>query len=128
MGATRVIIVDDNEINIDLARYLLEEASFEVEGLTDASRAVARIAESAPDIVLMDIQLPGVDGLQLTKELKADPGTRRIPIVAYTALAMRGDADRLRAAGCDGYIAKPICIATFAAEVRAVLEAATRAA
>jgi CheY-like chemotaxis protein len=117
----RVLIVDDNAMNVDLVSYVLSADAIQVATAADASEAMARIAAQQPDLILMDIQLPGVDGLELTRRLKADPATRPIVILALTAYAMKGDEARMRAAGCDGYIAKPIDVATFAGQVRAWL-------
>jgi CheY-like chemotaxis protein len=114
----RVLIVDDNAMNVDLVSYVLRADGVEVESAADASEATARIAAHRPDLILMDIQLPGVDGLELTRRLKADAATQHIVILALTAYAMKGDEERMRAAGCDGYIAKPIDVATFAGQVR----------
>ena len=118
MTAPRVMIVDDNTINVDLVTFVLSADGFVVEAAADAPQALARLAAFAPDVILMDIQLPGMDGLTLTRRLKADPATRHIAIVAFTAYAMKGDEAKLRAAGCDGYLSKPLDVATFAAKVR----------
>jgi len=123
--APRVLIVDDNELNVELARFLLEADGVEVDCAADAVQALARIAASAPDLILMDIQMPGMNGLDLTRRLKADPATSPIVVVAFTAYAMKGDEARMRAAGCDGYLAKPVDIARFAASVRGHLAGAT---
>jgi two-component system cell cycle response regulator DivK len=117
----RVVIVDDHPLNIELARATLEMDGFEVLGLGDGESAVAAIVADPPDLVLMDVQLPHVDGLVLTRRLKADPRTAAVPVLAFTAYAMAGDEARFRAAGCDGYIAKPIEVARFAQQVRAHL-------
>jgi CheY-like chemotaxis protein len=117
----RILIVDDNAMNIDLVSFLLAADSMQVESAADAAQASARIAAQAPDLILMDIQMPGVDGLELTRRLKADRATRHIPIVALTAYAMKGDEQRMLAAGCDGYIAKPVEVATFTQQVRRFL-------
>jgi len=119
----RVLVVDDSHVNLELARAVLEAGGFEVDTALDAARAREAVTRSLPDIVLMDIQLPDVDGLQLMTEFKADPRMHGIPIVAFTAYAMRGDEARFRAAGCDAYLSKPIEVATFAASVRALLAA-----
>jgi CheY-like chemotaxis protein len=121
MNAPRILVVDDNAMNIDLVSFLLAADAMEVESAVDATQASALIAAQHPDLILMDIQLPGVDGLELTRRLKADPATRHIVVVALTAYAMKGDEERMRAAGCDGYIAKPIEVANFAERVRAFL-------
>ena len=121
MTRPQVLIVDDQAMNIELARFVLEAEGFAVEVAADADQALVRINASRPDLVLMDIQMPGTDGLALTQRLKRDPATRSIVVVAFTAYAMKGDEARLRGAGCDGYIAKPIQVATFGATVRALL-------
>jgi two-component system, cell cycle response regulator DivK len=126
-AATRVLIVDDNPLNIVLANAVLEPAGFLVESAVDADEALARIGSFRPALILMDIQLPGVDGLSLTQQLKADPVTRQIVIIAFTAYAMKDDQARLLAGGCDGYIAKPINVATFAQTVRSYWVAAGEA-
>lgn len=122
MTPPRVLVVDDNALNIELVAAVLGAAGFEVDAAPDAESAVRRIEAARPDLILMDIQLPDVDGMALTRRLKADPATQAIVIVAFTAYAMRGDEMRMRAAGCDGYLAKPIDVANFAAQVRACLD------
>jgi two-component system cell cycle response regulator DivK len=121
MTAPRVLIVDDNALNVELAAFVLEEAGFAVDVAPDATTLRRRIAAARPDVILMDIQLPGVDGLELTRQLRAESGTRDMAIVAFTAFAMKGDEARMLAAGCDGYIAKPIDVAQFAQQVSAFL-------
>ena len=118
----RVLIVDDNPLNVELASYVLQEDGLVVEVAVDGEDALQRIPAFQPDLILMDVQLPGVDGLTLTRQLKAHvPLT--FTVVAFTAYAMRGDEEKMRAAGCDGYIAKPIDVANFAATVRGYLPA-----
>lgn len=119
--APRVVIVDDNLPNIDLARFVLEGDGFAVRSAMHAAEALALIETFQPHLVLMDIQLPGEDGLALTRRLRAQPGGGDLRIVAFTAFAMKGDEARMREAGCDGYLSKPIRVATFAASVRALL-------
>lgn len=114
----RVLIVDDNEINIELARFVLETGGFEVAAATDALAALRHLQGPLPDLVLMDIQLPGMDGLELTRRLKADARLREVVVVAFTAFAMKGDELRVRAAGCDAYLTKPIDVTRFASQVR----------
>lgn len=109
----RVLVVDDNELNGKLVRVVLEAAGYEVRLAEDVEAARREIAGHRPDLILMDVQLGGEDGLLLTRRLKADAATRPIPIVALTALAMRGDEERAREAGCDDYITKPIDTRTF---------------
>ncbi len=119
--AARTLIVDDNAINSELAAFVLEAAGFAVECVANATAALQSIEASRPDVILMDVQLPGMDGLALARALKDDPATRDIAIVAFTAYAMKGDEAKMRAAGCDGYISKPIDVSTFAAQLRANL-------
>ena len=121
VAAPRVLVVDDNAISLELARFVLEAGGFDVDTAIDADTARAAIGRRLPDVVLMDIQLPGVDGLHVVRELKADPLTRGIAVAAFTAYAMRGDEERFRAAGCDAHLVKPIDVATFAASVRALM-------
>ena len=108
MAGERILIVDDNATNLKLVAYLMRANGYAVETALDAESAIVAIRESHPDVILMDIQLPGIDGLELTRRLKADPGTRDIVIVAVTAYAMKGDQAKALAAGCDDYITKPI--------------------
>ena len=117
MTRGRILVVDDNAMNIDLVAFVLGAEGFLVDIALDASKALQRISVALPDLILMDIQMPGMNGVDLTRQLKADPATRHIPIVAFTAHAMNGDEVKLRAAGCDGYMSKPIDIATFAQRV-----------
>ena len=124
MSAPRVMVVDDNALNIELVRFVLGADGMEVAAAADAEQALLALPAFAPALVLMDIQMPGMDGVTLTRRLKADAATRHIVIVAFTAYAMKGDEARLREAGCDGYIAKPIDVKTFAARVRLHLAAA----
>ena len=108
MAGERILIVDDNPMNLKLARVLLAFEGYEVRTAEDAGEALALLEEFHPRLILMDIQLPGVDGLEATLRLKADPATRDIIVVALTAYAMKGDNEKALAAGCDGYVAKPI--------------------
>ena len=126
MQTLRVLVVDDNALNVELAAYVLGAAGIAVEAAASAEEALVRVAGSAPDLVLMDIQMGGIDGLTLTRQLKADSATRHIVIVAFTAYAMRGDEERFRAAGCDGYISKPIDVARFADQVLSFAAAGRR--
>ena len=121
MSEPRVLIVDDNPMNVDLVTFVLGAAAFAVASAADAGSAALQVTAFRPELILMDIQMPGVDGLELTRRLKADPATQHIVVVAFTAYAMKGDEARLRAASCDGDIAKPINLATFAWEVRRYL-------
>jgi two-component system, cell cycle response regulator DivK len=108
MPGQRILIVDDNATNLKLVAYLMKANGYQVDTALDAEAAIEAISVSCPDLILMDIQLPGIDGLELTRRLKAAPATREIVIVAVTAYAMKGDQDKALAAGCDDYITKPI--------------------
>lgn len=120
MTPLRVLVVDDNALSLELASFVLDADGIEVAGAIDAEQAQAMLADFDPQLVLMDVQLPGLDGLSLTRRLKADPATCHVKVVAFTAYAMKGDEEKMRAAGCDGYLAKPIDVAKFAALVRAL--------
>ena len=113
----KVLVVEDNPANMTLAKFLLQTAGHSVLSATDAETGIALARGEQPDLVLMDIQLPGMDGLRATALLKDDEATRGIPVIALTALAMKGDEDRIRAAGCDGYIAKPLAYKQFLATI-----------
>jgi CheY-like chemotaxis protein len=110
MAGEWVLIVDDHPQNLKLARVVLEGAGFAVKTAIDAESALLLLAQEHPAVILMDLQLPGMDGLELTRRLKADPTTAHIAIVALTAYAMKGDEAKALAAGCDGYVTKPISI------------------
>ena len=103
----RILVIEDNATNMKLAVLLLQREGHEVLEAADAEAGIRLAREQLPQLVLMDLQLPGMDGLAASRLLKADAFTRDIRIVALTALAMNGDRDRVEAAGCDGYIAKP---------------------
>lgn len=122
--ARRVLVVDDHPMNVTIASEVLLVEGFEVDSAEDAVEAMQKIVSFRPELILMDIQLPGTDGLELTRQIKADPSLQHIVIVAFTAFAMRGDEEKMRAAGCDGYISKPIEVSRFGEQVRALLEAA----
>ncbi len=122
----RILVVEDNPTNMKLSTFLLETEEYEVLGAANAEIGVAIAREALPDLILMDIQLPGMDGLQATALLKADEATKHIPVIALTALAMKGDEERIRAAGCDGYIAKPLDYKQFLAQVKATLAASPK--
>jgi CheY-like chemotaxis protein len=108
MPSERVLVVDDNPANLKLARVLLSAEGYQVSTAADAAEALESVRSSPPSLILMDVQLPGMDGLELTRLLKSDPGTRHIAILALTAYAMKGDEERTLAAGCDAYVSKPI--------------------
>ncbi len=117
----KILVVEDNPANMKLAVSLLGTAGHTVISATDAEAGLAMARDEHPNLILMDIQLPGMDGLEATGLLKRDCATRAIPVIALTALAMKGDEERMRTAGCDGYIAKPVryheLLATVAAQL-----------
>lgn len=121
MNSPRVMIVDDNPYNVELASFVLTTDGLEVAVAVNAADALAQIPVFRPDLILMDVQMPGMDGLELTRRLKADPATGHVRIVAFTAYAMKGDEAKMLAAGCDAYLSKPIEVATFARQVKAYL-------
>jgi two-component system, cell cycle response regulator DivK len=122
MAGEPVLVVDDNSQNLKLVRVLLQAEGYDVRTAVDAEEALGELDWFTPGLILMDLQLPGMDGLELTRRLKADPIRRDILIVAVTAYAMKGDEEKARAAGCDGYVAKPIDIETLPRIVREVLD------
>ena len=117
----RVLIVEDNVANMKLATFLLQSAGHTVLTASDAEGGLTLARGEQPHLILMDIHLPGMDGLEATALLKRDVATRAIPVIALTALAMKGDEERIRAAGCDGYIAKPMRYQEFLATIAAQL-------
>jgi CheY-like chemotaxis protein len=108
MSKKRILIVDDNETNLKLFSQLLLFPNYELQTVTTAALARVAVASFKPDLILLDVQLPDMDGLTLARLLKADETTRSIPIVAVTAYAMKGDEERARASGVDGYLTKPV--------------------
>jgi len=122
VSAARVLVVDDNPTNLKLASDVLEAAGYQVLKAADAEEAVVVIQETKPDLILMDIALPGMDGLTLTRLLKADQETHDILIVALTAFAMKGDDRKAFEAGCDGYISKPIDTRRLPLQVAEILK------
>lgn len=121
-----ILVVEDHPFSVLLVRLLLERAGYAVLAAGTAEEALEMIRRRPPDLILMDLSLPGMDGLEAVRILKADPMTREICIVALSAHAMREDAERALAEGCDGYLTKPINTRTFLQEVTAFLEAARR--
>jgi CheY-like chemotaxis protein len=122
MAGEPVLVVDDNSQNLKLIRVLLRTEGYDVRTAVDAEDALDELEAFTPRLILMDLQLPGMDGLELTRKLKADPARRDIAIIAVTAYAMKGDEEKARAAGCDGYLAKPIDIETLPRMVREHLD------
>lgn len=120
MSRKRILVVEDHPINVKLVRLLLQ-VTYEVHTAADAEEAMRLLEGFHPDLILMDVQLPGMDGLELTRRLKADPRMRDIVIVALTAYAMKGDEDKALAAGCSGYITKPLDTKTFTEQIAAYL-------
>jgi len=121
--AKKVLIVEDNELNMKLFHDLLEAHGYATVGTRNGNEALDLARRHRPDLILMDIQLPEVSGLDVTKWLKADPVLKSIPVIAVTAFAMKGDEERIRAGGCEAYLSKPISVAKFIETVRQFLGA-----
>jgi len=121
MNAT-ILVVDDNPTNLKLVSDVLEFEGYDILKAVDAEQAQVVLADTIPDLILMDIALPGMDGLTLTRKLKADERTRYIRIAALTAFAMKGDEQKARDAGCDGYITKPIDTRKLPEQVAEILQ------
>ncbi len=113
-----VLIVEDNELNMKLFNDLLEAHGYRTVQTRDGNKAVPLAREHMPDLILMDIQLPEVSGLDVTKWLKEDSDLRDIPVIAVTAFAMKGDEEKIRQGGCEAYLSKPISVAKFLETVR----------
>ena len=122
MTAGRVLIVEDNPVNLRLAQFLLEKRGFSVRKAGNGAECLAEMARELPDVVLMDIQLPGEDGLAVTRKIRSDARLAGVVVVALTAHAMAGDRERILGAGCDGYIAKPVDPQNLAGEVSHYLQ------
>jgi len=122
VSGERILIVDDNTANLALTSTLLRHEGYETRTAEDAQEALAVLEAFHPDLILMDIQLPGMDGLELTEKLKSDPKTNHITIVALTAYATQLDYDKALRAGCDGYETKPIDTRTFPGTIRHYLD------
>jgi CheY-like chemotaxis protein len=120
--ANAILVVDDNETNLKLFSFLLAARSYDVRTAADAREAMAALETFSPDLILLDLQLPDMDGLELTRRLKADPRNSGTLIVAVTAYAMKGDEEKALAAGADGYISKPIDNEAFRRRVAEYLE------
>jgi CheY-like chemotaxis protein len=116
-----ILIIDDNPLDLRLASELLEMNGYKADCAPDAEQAQRMLLRMVPDLILMDIALPGMDGLTLTRIVKADARLKHVPVVALTAFAMRGDDQRAAAAGCDGYLTKPINTRKFAGQIAAIL-------
>ncbi len=122
MDGEPILIVDDNATNLKLVKVLLVKEGYEIRTAGDAEEALKVLQAFKPRLILMDLQLPGMDGLTLTRQLKAAPETKDILIVALTAYAMKGDDEKALAAGCDGYITKPIDTQAFPAQIAGYLK------
>jgi CheY-like chemotaxis protein len=122
VSGEHILVVDDNPTNTKLLTFILSKRGYAVNTAEDAERALELLADAHPRLILMDVQLPGMDGLALTRVLKSNPATRDILVIAVTAAATKGDEDKAREAGCDGYITKPIDVQDLAARVRALLD------
>jgi CheY-like chemotaxis protein len=108
LGAERILVVDDNPTNLKLLRALLEDEGYDVSIASNAETALEVLHRLAPQLILMDLQLPGVSGVELTRQLKTNPATREIDIIGLTASPLKADEESMRAAGCDGYMTKPL--------------------
>ncbi len=120
--AKKVLIVEDNELNMKLFHDLLEAQGYEILETREGLQALSLAREHRPDLILMDIQLPEISGLEVTKWLKEDEELASIPVVAVTAFAMKGDEERIREGGCEAYISKPISVAHFLDTIRKLLD------
>lgn len=117
-----VLIVEDNELNMKLFNDLLEAHGYSTVGTRSGVEAMELARRHRPDLILMDIQLPEVSGLEVTRQIKADPALADIPVIAVTAFAMKGDEERIREGGCEDYIAKPISVVSFLEKVKRYLD------
>ena len=124
----KILIVEDNELNLKLFCDLLRAHGYQAEPVRDGREAVARARAFAPDLIVMDIQMPHISGLELIEQIKADAELKPIPIMAVTAYAAKGDEERIRDAGAEGYVSKPISVLKFVEAVRSLLETAAERA
>ncbi|MEE8333456.1 MAG: response regulator [Alphaproteobacteria bacterium] len=122
MEKKKILIVEDNELNMKLFHDLLEVHGYETIQTKDGRQALGLAHEHHPDLILMDIQLPEVSGLEVTKWIKEDDDLKSIPVIAVTAFAMKGDEEKIRNGGCEAYIAKPISVSTFLKTIEKVLD------
>lgn len=124
--SAKILVVEDNDMNMQLVEYLLEEGGYDIVKATSGEEALSITSNDDDlatfDLILMDIHLPGMDGLSVVRRMKSNDRTARIPILALTAHAMRGDKDRFLEAGCDGYISKPIDVKTFISSIEQYLK------
>jgi two-component system cell cycle response regulator DivK len=117
----KILVIEDNEQNLYLITFILEKHGYQVVQARDGQTGIEKACQEKPDLILLDIQLPGMDGYAVARELRSNPAFDKVPIVAVTSYAMVGDRERILAAGCEGYIEKPINPATFMAEVERYL-------
>jgi two-component system, cell cycle response regulator DivK len=118
---TKILLVEDNELNRDMLSRRLSKRGYQVDVAVNGAQGIEMARSLSPDLILMDVGLPGIDGLEATRRLKAEPGTRAIPIVALTANAMAGDQEEALAAGCDEYDTKPVDITRLVGKIQALL-------
>jgi two-component system cell cycle response regulator DivK len=123
MAGEKILMVEDNSMNMELFKDLLEVQGYEVYEATNAQEALGQVKSNEFDLILMDVQLPGMDGLTTAKIIREDPQNKNTPVIALTAYAMKGDEERMKEAGCDGYIAKPIDAKEFPKTVTGFLNA-----
>ncbi len=121
MARKKILCVEDDTVSLKLVRDVLQAHGYETEEVTSGEEALARAAELKPDLIAMDIRLPGIDGLEATRRLKNDPATAGIPVIAVTAHAMPEDEARILAAGCQAYLSKPLRFAEFISVVKGLL-------
>ena len=122
----KILVVEDNELNLKLFCELLRAHGYQAEPVRDGREAVARAREFRPDLIVMDIQMPHISGLELIEQMKRDEELRPVPIMAVTAYAAKGDEERIRDAGAEGYVSKPISVMRFVEAVAGLLESAER--
>ena len=120
--AKEILIVEDNELNMKLFHDILEAHGYATVQTKNGMEAVGLAREHRPDLILLDIQLPEISGLEVTKQLKQDDDLKSIPVIAVTAFAMKGDEEKIREGGCEAYIAKPISVTTFMETIQKVLK------
>jgi len=122
VNGQKILIVEDNELNMKLFHDLLDAQGYQILQTREGLQALSIAREHRPDLILMDIQLPEISGLEVTKWLKEDDDLAPIPVVAVTAFAMKGDEERIREGGCEAYISKPISVSHFLETIRRLLE------
>ena len=121
MAQSTILVIEDNPDNLELVKFLLEKAGFNVIGETDGKKGLAALQEKRPDLILLDMSIPEIDGWSLAKQIKSDPQTASILVVALTAHTLPGDRKRALDAGCDGFISKPLDVPNFVSQVSSYL-------